>query len=67
MTAAVRERIGLQRPMFWHWSLADDIMLAVSAAQATLGEERWEVAYAASHAMSLEEAVAAALGATVRP
>lgn len=59
--AAVRERIGMHRPMFWHWPLAADILPAVAAAQAALGEEQWAAAVAAGHAMMLEEAIAEAL------
>jgi hypothetical protein len=63
--AAVHERIGMHRPMFWRWPLADDIMSTVAAAQAVLGEERWAAAFAVGQAMTPEEVVAKVLDKTM--
>jgi non-specific serine/threonine protein kinase len=63
--AAARERIGMHRSMFWHWPLADDIMSAVVAAQAALGEAQWTAAFAAGQAMTPEEVVAKVVDKTV--
>jgi tetratricopeptide (TPR) repeat protein len=59
--AAVRERIGMHRAMFWHWPLADDIISAVATAEAALGAERWAAAFAAGQVLTPEEAVAEVL------
>jgi tetratricopeptide (TPR) repeat protein len=58
--AASRERVGMRRPMTV--PTADDIEAAVVLARAVLGEERWVAAYAEGRALTLEEAVAEALG-----
>jgi tetratricopeptide (TPR) repeat protein len=58
--AASRERIGMRRPMDVP-TLAD--IEAAAAARAALGEEAWAEAYEAGQALSLEEAIAQALGA----
>jgi predicted ATPase/transcriptional regulator with XRE-family HTH domain len=63
--AAARERIGMHRSMFWHWPLADDIMSAVAAAQAALGEEQWAAAFVAGQAVTPEEVVAKVLDKTM--
>jgi predicted ATPase/class 3 adenylate cyclase len=56
--AALRETFGLPQPTWWR----ADVEQAVAPARAALGEEAWASALVAGHALSLEEAVAEALG-----
>jgi non-specific serine/threonine protein kinase len=56
--AAMRETIGAPQSE----ALRKDMDQAVVAARAALGEEGWAAAFAASQALSLEEAIAEALG-----
>jgi hypothetical protein len=56
--AAVRERVGAKQDP-GHQS---GVERAVASAQAALGEARWAAAFAAGRAMTLEQAVAEALG-----
>jgi hypothetical protein len=56
--AALRERVGASPPRRLHAL----IERAAAPARAALGEERWAAAFAAGRALSLEEAIAEALG-----
>ena len=58
--AVYRERIGMRRRI--DVPTADDIEAAVIPARTALGETAWATAYAAGRALSLEEAIAEALG-----
>jgi predicted ATPase/class 3 adenylate cyclase len=60
--AAVRETIGAPQPS----DERADTEAAVAAARAALGEEQWAAAFAAGQALSLEQAIAEALGETGR-
>jgi predicted ATPase/class 3 adenylate cyclase len=57
---ASRERIGMRRPM--DTPTTADIEVGVAPARAALGEQAWNAAYEAGKALSLEEAIAEALG-----
>jgi hypothetical protein len=57
-TTALRERVGAPHRS---WRRAD-MERAAAQARTALGEERWAAAYAAGRALSLEEAIAEALG-----
>ena len=61
--AAVRETIGTPQPL----EERADMTAAVAASRAALGEEAWAVAFAAGQALSLEEAIAEALGEEEAP
>jgi predicted ATPase/transcriptional regulator with XRE-family HTH domain len=56
--AALRESIGTPQPP----PEGASVETAVAAARATLGEEAWAAAFAAGRALSVEEAIAEALG-----
>jgi tetratricopeptide (TPR) repeat protein len=58
--AAHRERIGMRHPM--EVPTLDDIEAGVAPVRAKLGEKRWVAAFAAGRALSLEAAIAEALG-----
>jgi tetratricopeptide (TPR) repeat protein len=58
--AAFREQIGMRRPM--EVPTAADIEAAVAPARATLGEAAWAAAFARGRVLTLEEAIAEALG-----
>jgi tetratricopeptide (TPR) repeat protein len=55
---ALRESMGAPQRAWWR----EHTKLQVKAAQATLGEERWAAAFEAGKAMTLEQAIAEALG-----
>jgi len=59
---ASRERIGMRRPLDMPVAMADTVTAAVGSAQAALGEATWNAAFAAGQALSLEQAIAEALG-----
>ena len=56
--AALRAELGTPQPA----QEQADTAQAVMAARAALGEEAWAAAFAAGHALSMEEAIAEALG-----
>jgi hypothetical protein len=56
--ATLRETIGVPQPVYWR----RDTEEAVAPARAALEEEQWAVAFAAGQVLSLEEAIAEALG-----
>ena len=58
--AALRERVGGLPRRRWR----EDMERAAALARAALGEEGWAAAFAAGRALTLEEAVAEALGET---
>jgi hypothetical protein len=58
VAAKLRESIGFPQPPLE----AEDTESAVAEARAALGEDAWQAAYAAGRALSLEEAIAEALG-----
>ena len=58
--AALREMLGVPLPSV-DWT---EVEQAVAAARATLSEEAWAAAFAAGLTLSLEAAVAEALGET---
>jgi hypothetical protein len=60
--AACRERIGMLRRI--QGPAATDIETAVAPAREVLGEQQWAAAFAAGRALTLEEAIAEALGET---
>jgi non-specific serine/threonine protein kinase len=55
---SLRTAMGAPHPQ----SERDDIHGAVAVARAALGEARWQAAYTAGHHLTLEEAIAEALG-----
>ncbi len=60
--AAFRERIGMRRSMEIPASMAAAIASVVGVARAGLGEEAWAAAHGAGRALSVEAAIAEALG-----
>jgi predicted ATPase/class 3 adenylate cyclase len=60
--AAARERIGMRQPM--DIPAAEDIEEAAALTRAALGAEAWAAAFAAGQDLTLEQAIAEALGET---